>query len=58
MRHVRTRPTFSDRTSPLASSTSRCCITADSDISSGFARALTDAEDRLSLDMCEFCSTD
>src|SRR5215207_10192816 len=34
-RHVRTRPTFSERTTPLRCSTSRWCITDGSDMSSG-----------------------
>src|SRR3989454_9548408 len=38
---VRTRPTFSDRTSPLASSTATCWRTAGSDIANGCASWLT-----------------
>src|ERR1700691_2694603 len=41
---VRTRPTFSERTSPLASSTCRCWTTAGRDMASGFASSLTEAE--------------
>ena len=47
MRQVRTRPTFSERTRPLASSTWRCWTTAASDISRGLASSLTDAGPRL-----------
>jgi dihydrofolate reductase len=47
MLQVRTRPTFSDRTSPLASSTWRCWTTAGSDIVSGRASSLTEAGPRL-----------
>ena len=42
MRQVRTRPVFSERTRPEASSTARCCITAGSDIASGRASSLTE----------------
>src|SRR4051794_318368 len=45
-RHVRTRPTFSERTTPLRCSTSRCCITDGSDMSSGAASSLTEAAPR------------
>src|SRR3954451_21333742 len=45
-RHVRTRPTFSERTRPLRCSTSRCCITDGSLMSSGAASSLTDAAPR------------
>src|SRR3954470_19605272 len=45
-RHVRTRPTFSERTRPLRCSTSRCCITDGSDMSSGAASSLTEAAPR------------
>src|SRR3954453_15099568 len=45
-RHVRTRPTFSERTRPLRWSTSRCCITDGSDMSSGAASSLTEAAPR------------
>src|SRR5882672_10203524 len=48
MRQVRTRPTFSDRTSLLASSTCRCWTTAGSDIASGLASSLTEAGPRVS----------
>jgi hypothetical protein len=41
MRQMRTRPVFSERTSPLVSSTSRCCTTAGSEIASGFASSVT-----------------
>jgi hypothetical protein len=37
MWQVRTRPVFSDRTRPQASSTCRCCMTAGSDMASGSA---------------------
>src|SRR5919204_926907 len=46
MRQVRTRPTFSERTRPLPSSTCRCCTTAGSDIGSGSAGSLTEARPR------------
>jgi hypothetical protein len=46
---VRTRPTFREETTPLASSTARCCITAGSEIASGFASSLTVAGPRESL---------
>jgi hypothetical protein len=46
-RQVRTRPTFSERTSPLASRTWRCCITAGNDMTRGWARAVTEAGPRL-----------
>src|SRR5215212_862753 len=45
-RHLRTRPTFSERTTPLRCSTSRCCITDGSDMSSGAASSLTEAAPR------------
>ena len=45
---VRTRPTFSEVTSPLASSTCRCWTTAESDILSGSASSLTEAGPRQS----------
>ena len=48
IRHIRTRPTFSDLTSPLVSSTWRCWITAGSDIGRGRASSLTEAVPRLS----------
>jgi hypothetical protein len=47
-RQVLTRPIFSERTSPELSSTARCCITAGSDMASGFARSLTEAGPRAS----------
>jgi hypothetical protein len=47
MRQMRTRPIFSERTSPLVSSTARCCTTAGSEIASGFASSVTDAGPRL-----------
>ena len=46
---VRTRPSFCDRTTPLASSTARCCITAGSEIASGLASSLTEAGPRVHL---------
>ena len=43
IRQVRTRPTSTERTSPEASSTARCCMTAaGSDICSGRASLLTE----------------
>src|SRR5687767_11126593 len=45
-RHLRTRPTFSERTRPLRCSTSRCPITDGSDMSSGTASSLTEAAPR------------
>lgn len=48
MRHLRTRPTFSVRTSPHASSNRRCCITEGNDSRSGCDNSLTDAGPRLS----------
>lgn len=48
MLQVRIRPTFWDRTSPLASSTWTCWSTAARDISSGPASSLTEAGPRLS----------
>ena len=45
---MRTRPTFSERTRPLSSSTRRCCSTAGSDMVSGAANSLTVAGPRLS----------
>jgi hypothetical protein len=45
---LRSRPFFSERTSPLVSRTSRCCTTAGSEIASGFASSVTDAGPRLS----------
>ena len=48
MRQVRTRPIFSVLTSPACSSTDRCCITAGSDIDSGFASSVTDSGPRAS----------
>src|SRR5215217_2677152 len=48
IRHVRTRPTFSELTRPLTCSTSRCWTTADSDIGIGSASSLTVAGPRLS----------
>src|SRR5450755_3173777 len=46
MRHVRTRPVFSECTRPLASRTLRCWTTADSVMSNGLANSLTDAGPR------------
>jgi len=47
-RQVRTRPIFSLRISPLASSTCRCCMTAAKVMSKGLARSVTVAGLRLS----------
>src|SRR6266508_3056240 len=47
MWQVRTRPTFSDRTRPLVSSTCRCWTTAGRDMGSGPASSLTEAGPRL-----------
>src|SRR3954467_14738229 len=45
-RHLRTRPTFSERTRPLRCSTSSCCIADGSDMSRGAASSLADAAPR------------
>jgi len=47
IRQVRTRPVFTELTSPLVSSTRRCWSTAGIDIGRGAASSLTDAEPRL-----------
>ena len=41
------RPTFTERTSPEASSTARCCMTAGSDIANGRASLLTELGPRV-----------
>jgi len=48
MWQVRTLPTFSERTRSHASSTSKCCITAGSDMAKGRASSLTEAGLRIS----------